>query len=160
MKKSLIVACSSNNVIGKENDLPWHLPEDLKHFKKLTTGHHIIMGRKTFESIGKPLRNRTSVVLSRNDMYFPKGAISAISIEEALTFAEQNLEEEAFIIGGGQIYQQAIDLVDTLYVTRIHKEIEGDTFFPLIDETKWKKVASIDKEGKEFDYSFETYQKS
>ena len=160
LKKSIIVAISDNNVIGKDNALLWHLSADMKFFKGKTTGHHIIMGRKTFESLGnRLLPNRTSIVISRNSDYpLPEGGILATSIEDAI--AKVKNETEAFFIGGEQIYKSALPFVDTLYITRVHHTFEGDAFFPEIDLKDRKKVSSESHqadEKNEFDYTFEVY---
>ena len=132
---SIIVAVSENNVIGKDNDLIWHLPRDLKHFKDTTTGHYIIMGRKTFESNGRPLPNRTNVIITRDKNYTAEGCIVVHSLEEAIKRAEN--DSEPFIIGGGKIYEQALPLVDRIYLTQIHHSFEGDTYFPELDMNEW-----------------------
>lgn len=139
MRKSIIVAMSANHAIGKDNKLMWHIPEDLKRFKDYTTGHHVIMGRKTYESIidqlGKPLPNRTSIVITRNGDYkAQEGDIVVSSIEDAFKTAEDRGETEVFVIGGGEIYDRTIDTVDTIYLTRLLDMFEGaDTFFPAVD---------------------------
>ena len=137
MKNSIIVAISDNNVIGKNNGLLWRLSADMRFFKEKTTGHHIIMGRKTFESLGnRLLPNRTSIVISRNaDYQLPEGGILATSIENAI--AKVKDETEAFFIGGEQIYKSALPFVDTLYVTRVHHTFDGDAFFPELDKSQW-----------------------
>lgn len=160
MKNSIIVAISDNNVIGKDNALLWRLSGDMQFFKKTTTGHHIIMGRKTFESLGKRLLpNRTSIVVTRNSRYdVPEGGIVATSIADALN--KVTSDTEVFFIGGEQIYKAALDYVDTLYVTRVHHTFEGDAFFPEIDSALWKLTASERHqadEKNEYDYTFETY---
>lgn len=162
MKLSIIVAISENNVIGKDNALLWHLSGDMQFFKRTTTGHHIIMGRKTFESLGKRLLpNRTSIVISRNQEYeMPEGGILASSIENAISKVVN--ETEAFVIGGEQIYKSAIQFADTLYVTRVHHSFEGDAFFPDIDATQWKLISGehhCADEKNEYDYTFETYER-
>jgi dihydrofolate reductase len=159
---TIIAAIAKNNALGKDNDLIWRLPADLKRFKKVTSGHHILMGRNTFESIGKPLPNRTSVIITRNNTYFKEGCLIANSIEEAIELAKE--EEHVFIIGGAQIYQQAIerDLVDQLDITLVHQEFEADVFFPDIDEKIWKEVSREDfkaDEKNKYDFSFISYQK-
>ncbi|MEH0157758.1 dihydrofolate reductase [Limibacter armeniacum] len=164
MEISIIVAKSVHkNVIGKENKLVWHLPADLAHFKKRTSGHHIIMGRKTHESIKRKLPDRENIIITRNNEYEPaQGCVKAQSLEDAIQIAESNGEKEAFIIGGAQIYEQAIDLADTLYVTDVMAEFKGDTFFPQIDEKVWEEVSRFDfsKDDKNpYDYSFITYQR-
>lgn len=158
---TLIAAIAKNNALGKDNDLIWHLPADLKRFKKVTSGHHILMGRNTFESIGKPLPNRTSVIITRNNDYFKDGCLIANSIEEAI---ELSKEDDAFIIGGAQIYKQALEknLVDKLDITLVHHDFEADVFFPEIDTTIWKEVAREDfkaDEKNKYDYSFVSYTK-
>lgn len=141
---SLIVAVSENNVIGKDNDLVWNLPDDMKFFKKTTNGHFVIMGRKNYESIPekfRPLPNRTNVIITRQTNFQAKDCLVVNDINQALDLAKNAQEQEAFIIGGGQIYQLALqnDLVDRIYLTRIHDEFEGDTFFPELSE-QWKEV--------------------
>jgi len=130
---SLIVAVADNNVIGKNNQMPWHISEDFKHFKEITLGKPCIMGRKTFESIlnqlGKPLPGRTSIVVSRSG-FDHEGAITASSLEEAITIAKKETEEEIMVIGGSQIYSLALPMADRIYLTRVHQEPEGDAFFP------------------------------
>jgi len=145
LKLSIIVATAEQGVIGKDNQLIWHLPEDLKMFRRLTTGHVIIMGRKTFESIGKPLPNRTSIIISRNTHYQVEGCFVVSSLEEAVEKAKEIETEEAFIIGGAQIYALALDIADTVYLTQVHHNFEGDAFFPILDTNIW-----IEKERKSF----------
>jgi len=135
---SIIVAAAENNVIGKNNDLIWHLPRDLKHFKETTTGHYIIQGRKTYESYGKPLPNRTNVIITRDKNYKAEGCIVVHSLEDAIK--EAQVDSEPFIIGGGKIYEQALPMVDRIYLTRIHEKFEGDTFFPELDMNDWDVV--------------------
>jgi dihydrofolate reductase len=158
---TIIAAIAKNNALGKDNDLIWHLPADLKRFKKRTSGHHILMGRNTFESIGKPLPNRTSVIITRNDHYFKEGCLIANSIEEAIEITGQ---KDAFIIGGAQIYKQALEnnLVDALDITMVHQEFEADVFFPEIDTTIWMEVSREDFEADDknnYNYSFVSYKK-
>lgn len=139
MKVSIIVAASANGVIGKDNDMPWHIPEDLKRFKEITTGHHVIMGRATFESIGKALPNRTIIVLTRDKEYVAPGCKMCHSLASGLSLARMAGEKEVFIAGGGNVYDQAIELADKIYLTRIQEVIEGDTYFPFIDfENTWR----------------------
>jgi len=135
---SLIVAMARNGVIGKDNRLPWHLPEDLKRFKRLTMGHHIIMGRKTYESIGKLLPGRTTVIVSRSQDYLVPGAIIAHSLEEAIDRCANN--DEIFVIGGAEIYRAALPLADRLLITQIDREIAGDTVFPPVDWSRWREI--------------------
>ena len=134
---SAIVATAKNNVIGAKNDIPWYLPADLKYFKKVTINHHIIMGRKCFDSIGKPLPKRHNIIVTRDLFYIASNCIVVHSLEDALSLAEQNEEEEVFIIGGGQIYELSIPYLDRLYLTEVDLDIEGDVFFPQIDFSKW-----------------------
>lgn len=138
---TIIAAIANNNALGKDNDLIWHLPADLKRFKKVTSGHHIIMGRNTFESIGKPLPNRTTVIITRNDNYKVEGCIVVNSIEEAIKVAEN--DEQIFIIGGAQIYKQALaaNLVDQLDITQVHHSFDADVYFPEIKLDVWKEVS-------------------
>ena len=139
-------------VLGKDNKLLWHIPEDLKRFKALTTGHPIIMGRKTFESIGRPLPNRTNMVISRSKNIAIPEIITCASLEEAIVEAKK-IDDEIFIIGGGQIYEQALPLADKLYLTLVHAEFEGDTFFP--DYSMFsKKISEQKKEAQPYSYTF------
>ncbi len=159
---TIIAAIGQNNELGKNNDLIWHLPADLKRFKKVTTGHHILMGRNTFESIGKPLPNRTTIIITRNDNYFKDGCLIASSIENALELA--NNEDAIFIIGGAQIYKQtmSLNLADRLDITIVHASFEADVFFPEIDPNLWIEVSrenfKADEKNK-FDYSFVSYER-
>ncbi|PKG43908.1 dihydrofolate reductase, partial [Psychroflexus sp. MES1-P1E] len=140
MKITLIAAAAENNALGKDNDLIWRLPDDFKRFKALTSYHHIIMGRKTFESFPKPLPNRKHVVITRQENYKNETIEVVHSLEEAIQFS--STEEEIFIIGGGEIYKQALPFADKIELTRVHGEFEADTFFPEIDEKKWDLVNS------------------
>ena len=160
MPISIIVAASQNNVIGKDNQLIWRLSADLKRFKALTTGHHIIMGRKTFDSIGKPLPNRTSIIITRQADYKAEGCIVVNSLEEALAIVPA--DQEAFIIGGGTIYKEAIDKADKLYLTLVHGKFDGDTFFPKLDPKIWNSLKREDHmpdAKNEHAYSFIDYEK-
>ena len=141
---SLIAAFGKNRELGLENKLLWNLRDDLKNFKKLTSGHHIIMGRKTFESIGNPLPKRTNVVVTRNKDWSSKGVVVAGCLEDALLIAKDGSESEVFICGGGQIYKEAIekDLVDKMYLSQVEWEGEADTFFPEINSSGWQSKAS------------------
>ncbi|OFX78134.1 MAG: hypothetical protein A2X12_06070 [Bacteroidetes bacterium GWE2_29_8] len=166
MQISIIVAMGIDNVIGYKNQLLCNMPADLKHFKNLTTNHHIIMGRKTFESIGKALPNRTNIILSHsltnNDYERDDNIVVFDNINKAIKFANKNNENELFIIGGGEIYKSAIDLADKLYITKIENNFEGDTYFPLIDYSKWKLVCESffsRDEKNNFNYSFSLYNK-
>ncbi|KQS94161.1 dihydrofolate reductase [Chryseobacterium sp. Leaf394] len=158
---TIVVAMGEKNEIGADNRLLWHLPKDLKHFKDLTSGHPIIMGRKTYESIGKPLPNRTNIVVSRKKNWFQEGILIVGSIKEALKFAKK-IDENVFIIGGGNIYEQTMEVADKLEVTLVKAQLEADTFFPKIDPKIWKLSEEIhhEKDEKnEYDFSFQTYEK-
>ena len=158
---TIVVAMGLKNEIGFENQLLWHLPKDLKHFKELTSGHPIIMGRKTYESIGKPLPNRTNIVISRKADWFQEGILIVGSIKEALKFAKK-IDEHIFIIGGGTIYEQTIALADQLEVTQVNAELNADTFFPKIDSKIWAKTneTCYEKDEKNaYDFCFQTYEK-
>ena len=156
---TIIAAASENNALGKDNQLLWHLPEDFKRFKTLTSGHYIIMGRKTFESFPKPLPNRTHIIITRQPNYqAPDGCVVVSSLEKAIALCPAN--EEAFVIGGGEIYQQSLDIVDKIDVTRVHTTIDADTFFPEIDTNLWKLVFEEfhpKDEKHAFDFTFLTY---
>ncbi|MDC1469851.1 dihydrofolate reductase [Flavobacteriaceae bacterium] len=158
---TLIVAVSENDVIGKDNDLIWQLRNDLKRFKALTSGHCIIMGRKTFESFPKPLPNRTHIVITRQQNYnVPEGVIVVNSLEAAIEQAKD--DENPFIIGGGEIYKQALAVVDTIEFTRVHHTFKGDTFFPLIREDIWEETGRVYNKKDdlhEFDFSYITYKR-
>ncbi|WP_111309432.1 dihydrofolate reductase [Confluentibacter sediminis] len=161
-KLTLIVAAAENNAIGKDNKLIWHLSDDLKRFKKLTNGHYIIMGRKTFESFAKPLPNRTHVVITRQANYkAPQGVIIVNTLKDAITIAKN--DTQPFIIGGGEIYKQAMDMANKIEITRLHETFEADTFFPEIDTSVWKETNNIfhkKDENNEYDFSFITYVRS
>ena len=162
MTISAIVAIAKNNVIGKDNDIPWYLPADLKYFKKTTLNHHIIMGRNCYESIGKPLPKRTNVVLTRNPFFIVSNCYVTHSIEEALELAKDNGEEEAFIIGGAQIYGQSMDLWDKLYLTEVDLEVEGDVILPEINFDEWELISEEKHqadEKNEHDYTFKVFQR-
>jgi dihydrofolate reductase len=136
---SLIVAFAKNNVIGINNTLPWHLPEDLKRFRALTTGHHIIMGRKTYESLGRLLPGRTTVIVTRNKNYKLEGALIAHSLESAVDLCQN--DAEAFVIGGAELYQDGLRLANKLYITEVDLSIEGDAFFPNLDLNLWQETS-------------------
>ncbi len=158
MRLSLIAAMSAHRVIGRDNSLPWKLPADWKHFKNLTMGHHLLMGRKTFESIGRPLPGRTTVVITRQSGYSPTGVLVAHSIEQALQLAAQ--DSEVFVAGGAEIYRQMLPRVDRIYLTSIDKDFEGDTFFPDFDESDWQLISQENREPDEknaYPYTFLTY---
>jgi dihydrofolate reductase len=156
MKISLIVAKSENNVIGKNNELPWHLKDDLQNFKKLTMGHHILMGRKTFESIGKALPGRMSLVVSSEPKANAENVFWFNSIFRAIKQAERNGETELFIIGGEKIYKYALSLVDRIYLTEVKAIVEGDVYFPPLSLKNWKKVSDqgfVKNAQNDYDYS-------
>ncbi|ROH97417.1 dihydrofolate reductase [Chryseobacterium daecheongense] len=158
---TIVVAMGEKNEIGSNNQLLWHLPKDLKHFKDLTSGHPVIMGRKTYESIGKPLPNRTNIVISRQKDWFEEGILIVGSIKEAVKFARK-IDEEVFIIGGGNIYEQTMDITDKLEVTLVKADLEADTFFPEIDNKIWMKTQEVCHEKDEknpYDFCFQTYEK-
>jgi dihydrofolate reductase len=150
---SLIVAVSSNGVIGVNNTLPWHLPEDLKRFRALTTGHHIIMGRKTYESLNRLLPDRTTVIVTRNHDYAVAGAVITHSLEDAIACCKS--DPEAFLIGGAELYAEGLRLADKLYLTEIHAAYEGDAFLPAIDWAQWQETsreAHVSAQGLGFSY--------
>lgn len=151
MKIAAIVAMTPNRVIGADNQIPWYLPADLKYFKKLTSGHPIIMGRKCFESIGRPLPKRTNIVLSRNPFFIATGIVRAVSPEDALLDGQVAAKEAGtdtiFIIGGAEIYKLFWDQTDTLYLTEVHTDVEGDVYFPEVKADEWKLVSSEYKEA-------------
>lgn len=158
---TIIAAIGKNNELGKNNQLLWHLPEDLKHFKNLTSGHPIIMGRKTYESIGKALPNRTNIVVSKKDNWFEEGILITPNLKEAIKHAKR-INENIFIIGGGNIYEQAISQADRLEITQVDFSADADTFFPKIDEKIWTKTNEIcysKDERNEYDYCFQTWEK-
>jgi dihydrofolate reductase len=142
MKISIIVAVSKNGTIGQKGKIPWHFPEDLKRFKKITTGHHLIMGRKTYESIGHPLPGRTNIVITRDPKLKIKKCIIVHSLKEALRIAQNAGEKEAMVIGGESVYKLALPIADKIYLTKIHHNFCGDTFFPKIDANEWREVRS------------------
>lgn len=143
LRISILVAMASNRVIGQKNTLPWHLPEDLKHFKALTMGHGIIMGRKTYESIGRPLPGRLNVIITHQKNFHVNGAIVVHSVEAAVQVCrnEKNIGGESFIIGGAEIYQQALPLCHRMYITEIQRRFDGDTYFPEFNSAEWVETA-------------------
>ena len=166
MKISLVVAAAENNAIGKNNQLLWRLPNDMKFFKNLTWGLSVVMGRKTFESIGsKPLPGRFNIVLTKNPAQYAgtENVFAVSSIENAIAAAEQKGHKEVFIIGGSEIYQQSLNLVDRIYLTRVHESFpDADTFFSPVDETKFKltdKQVMPSDEKHVFSYCFETWDR-
>jgi len=164
---ALIWAMSRNRVIGRNNALPWHLSEDLKYFKRVTMGKPIIMGRKTWESIGRPLPGRTNIVITRNpDFTAPEGVKVVSSLDEAIRMADNVAliegSDEAVVIGGSEIYAQALPLADRLYLTQVHAEVDGDTFFPELDIEQWHELGREDFPAagpNPYDYSFVILQR-
>ncbi|MDX1628711.1 MAG: dihydrofolate reductase [Fulvivirga sp.] len=165
MKISMIAAVAQNNVIGKDNDLVWHLPDDMRFFMQTTTNHHVIMGRKNFESLPpkyRPLPNRTNIVITRQQDYIAEGAHVVHSLDKALQIARDHGESEAFIIGGGEIYKLGLEVADTLYLTEIHSSFEGDAYFPEFDRSEWQQLKrehhAVDERHK-YAFDFVTYER-
>lgn len=162
---SAIAALAQNRVIGKNNDLPWRLPKDMKYFMEKTKGHHVIMGRKNYESIPekfRPLPDRTNIVLTHQDSYKAPGCTIIHSLETGIKLAEKNNETELFIIGGAQIYELALPYVTRLYLTEINSEIDGDTYFPEFEKDMWMKTSSYSNEIDEkhkYPFQFVVYEK-
>jgi dihydrofolate reductase len=162
---SLIAAVSENNVIGKNNDLPWHLPMDMKYFRDTTMGHCVIMGRKNYDSIPlkyRPLEGRTNIIMTRQKDFRADGCIVVNSVEAALEECRKKNEAEVFIIGGADIFNQTVDVASKIYYTKIHHIFEGDAFFPVIDESKWKLVSQKDipaDEKNKFPFSFCVFER-
>jgi dihydrofolate reductase len=161
MTIALIVAASENNVIGRNNQLPWYLPGDLQYFKAMTLGKPVIMGRKTFESIGKPLPGRDNIVISRQKDYSAEGIKLVSSLDEAIMLGESinliNGVEEVMVIGGAQIYAEALDLADRVYLTRVYGHVEGDAYFPDLEAASWRETGREDilaKQPNPFDFSY------
>jgi dihydrofolate reductase len=157
---SIIVAVSENNVIGRDNGLPWRLSADLRRLKSLTMGHHILMGRKTWESLGRPLPGRVNVVITRDKDYKAGGAIVVHSLKEALEVSSG--DAEAFVFGGGTIFEEAIHLTGKIHLTIVHTKIEGDTFFPELKKEEWKETERqkfLADEKNQYDYSFVTLER-
>lgn len=162
MNVSIIAAVSDNNVIGRGNRIPWRQSSDLKRLKALTMGHHLLMGRRTFESLDRPLPGRTIIVITRDRTFRADGVLTAHSIERAIDLAR--LDEEVFIGGGSQIFEQSMHLANRMYLTRVHAEIEGDAFFPEFDDvTEWNLIDVEHREAderNEYPYSFLTYERA
>ena len=164
MRVSIIAAVSENGVIGRNGKLPWHLSEDLRRFKRLTMGHTIVMGRRTWESIGRPLPRRRMIVVSRTAGFQTgvDGVLSAASLDDALRMAEAAADEEAFVVGGAQLYREALPRADRLYLTRVCAEVDGDTRFPAYDQTDWRQIAAESRDAdsrNEYPYRFEVYER-
>jgi dihydrofolate reductase len=154
----MIAAAAENNALGKNNELVWHLPNDFKRFKTLTSGHHIIMGRKTFESFPRPLPNRTHVIITRQDNYAPEGCIVVNSMDQAVAACPK--DKDIFIIGGGEIYTLGIPFADKIELTLVHHTFEADAFFPIIKEEEWvlqQSELQLKDDKHQFDYSYQTY---
>lgn len=160
---SAIAAVAKNRVIGRANDLPWRLPTDQQYFKRMTLNHHVIMGRKTFEELGRPLPKRTNIVITRNPYFVVSNCLVVRTVEEALAIARANGEAEAFIIGGGQIYELSYQYWDRLYYTAVDTVIEdGDAFFPAFDRDEWVLVSEdphAADEKNEYDYNFMVFER-
>lgn len=157
---TIIAAIAENNALGKDNKLIWHIPADLKRFKKVTLNHYVIMGRKTYESLGKPLPNRTNVIITRNLNFKAEGCIVVNSLQEALEVSKE--DKNPYILGGAEIYKQAIKIANKLDITFVHHQFEADVFFPEIDVTIWKEVAREDFKADEknnYNYSFVTFER-
>ncbi len=155
MQLAIIVAMGKNRVIGVNNQLPWHLPADLKHFKQLTSGHPVLMGRKTYQSIGKPLPNRSNIVISRQTDFAAPSCLLAASLAEAIKLAEP--ADQCFIIGGASLYSEASPLADVIYLTEVDIEIAGDTYFPALNNNDWQEVERVSHqrdEKNQYDYAF------
>ena len=153
---SIIVAVAHDGVIGVNNTLPWHLPEDLKRFRALTMGHHIIMGRKTYDSLGRLLPGRTTVIVTRNESYKVEGALVAHSLEAAIALCED--DEEVFLIGGAELYQAGLKLAHKLYITEIELDVAGDAFFPKLVSTEWQETErEVHTSEKGLKFSYVTY---
>lgn len=158
---SIIVAAAENNAIGKDNKLLWRLPDDLKFFKQTTSGHPVIMGRKTYESLGKPLANRHNIIITRQPDYHAEGTEVVNSLRDALALCQD--EQEVFIVGGAEIYRQALPVTDKIYLTRVHAALDGDTFFPVLDNHIWQLVSKDSRMADEkhpYSYSFLIYLKN
>ncbi|HRG83021.1 MAG TPA: type 3 dihydrofolate reductase [Chitinophagaceae bacterium] len=162
MTISLIVAAALNNAIGKEGGMPWHLPNDLRHFKNLTWGMPVVMGRKTFESLGKPLAGRKNIVISRQNGWSAPGAVVVKTIEDALFVAREADMKELMVIGGGEIYKSLFDRAKRIYLTRVEAEPDADTFFPVIDPQQWHLMSQKNHEADEknaYNYSFQVWER-
>ncbi len=156
---TMIAAAAENNELGKDNGIIWHLPDDFKRFKKLTSGHYIIMGRRTFDSLDKALPNRTNVVITRNKNYQKEGAVVVNTMEEALKISEE--DNQPFIIGGGEIYKMGLPIADKIELTRVHGTFEGaDTFFPEFSKEEWKLISEVEHgkdEKHKYSFTYETW---
>jgi dihydrofolate reductase len=165
MRVSIIAAVAENGVIGRGGKLPWHLSDDLRRFKRLTMGHTIVMGRRTWESIGRPLPGRRTIAVSRQPEYRVdvEGVDVAASLDDALRIAETAGDDEVFIIGGAELYREALAQVNRIYLTRVHAFIDGDTYFPDVDWQKWRRVESEQRDSdarNDYRYTFEVYERA
>ena len=159
---SFVVAAGTNNVIGKNGKLPWNLPNDLRYFKNITWAMPVIMGRKSFESLGKPLAGRKNIIITRQKNYHPEGAVAVQSLKDALFVANEMDVKEVFIIGGGEIFKMAWEKANRIYLTRVKMEMEGDTYFPAIDPKEWKLVSQKNFEADEknaYPHSFQVWER-
>jgi len=159
---SCIVAVARNGVIGQDNEIPWYLPADLGYFKRVTMGHCVLMGRNCYASIGRPLPKRTNIIITRDPFFISSACLVARSIPEALHMAHETGDEEAFIIGGGQIYEQSVAYWDKLYLTEVDADIPGDVYFPALDMSEWKLISEskhLKDEKNQYDYSFKIFEK-
>jgi dihydrofolate reductase len=161
MRVALVVAASDNNAIGKENRLLWCLPNDMRFFKNTTWGMPVIMGRKTYDSLGKPLAGRTNIVITRQQDWEAPGTIVVSNLDDAIKAAGSTDAKEAYVIGGGEIYRQALPVAQRVYITRVHATLEGDTYFPVIEEKDWELLSKLDFEADskhEYAYSFQVWE--
>jgi dihydrofolate reductase len=159
---SLVVAASENNVIGKEGKLPWCLPEDMRYFKNITWGMPVIMGRKSFDSLGKPLPGRKNIVITRQPSWKATGTVVVKNLEDAVFVAQETDAKEIMVIGGGEIFKIAFERAHRIYITRVRAEVEGDAYFPVIDPAKWKLVSRDDHDADEknlYAYSFQVWER-
>lgn len=159
---TLVVAASTNNAIGKNNQLLWHLPNDMKYFKNLTWGMPVVMGRKTFEALGKPLKGRKNIVLTKQAGWKAAGAVAVKNFDDALFFIKEMEVKEVMVIGGGQIYRSVLDMANRIHITRVDAQLEADTFFPSIDPAAWRLVSRQDHEADEkhkYNYSFQVWER-
>lgn len=162
MRISLLVAAAENNVIGRDGQLPWHLPNDLKMFKNLTWAMPVIMGRNTYESIGKPLKGRVNIVITTRPLAEASGLVAASSMEDALQKSAETGCHEVFVIGGGKVYEQFLSRADRIYLTRVHTEVDGDTRFPALDPAHWEQDGHLDflpDEKHAYAYSFQRWKR-
>jgi dihydrofolate reductase len=159
---SLVVAAATNNAIGKDGKMPWHLPNDMKHFKNITWGMPVVMGRKTFDSLGKPLAGRKNIVITRQSGWKAEGVIPVKTIEDAFFVAQQADANEVMVIGGGEIYKTLFDRAKRIYLTRVEAEPEADTFFPVIQQEQWHLMSQQNHEADEknaYNYSFQVWER-